>query len=139
MGVYYSGKDAAITLDLGSGAVAHKVKDWTYRETDEVAKTRAGGDRGTSRDYLATDWSFEGTMLVLKTGTPIDLGAMRGAEIDFVGKTDGAVNPKLTITGTGLCTERSVPVDVGKELEIKFKIECNDADGANLPTITPHV
>lgn len=139
MGAYYSGKDAAITLDLGGGATAYPVKDWTYRESDEVVKMRAGGDRGTSRDYLGTDWSFEGTMVVRKDGTPIALGSMRGAEIDFVGKTDGATNPKVKIEGTGMCTGRDVVADTSKELEIKIKLECSSADAADLPTITPHV
>lgn len=134
--MYLTGKDGGVVLGEGGGAITPKVIGWDYKETHENVKSRAMGDRGTSREYLATDWESNITIVVRKTGDPIDISDFRGGVIAFALKTDAAGTPMTTVAGDGMVTETSINAENDENIEWKLKVECASPDGADLPVVT---
>jgi hypothetical protein len=127
---YYTGKDGAAVI----AAVDAVVTDWDYTEKPEIARSRGGGDGAFSRKPIATDWEANVTVIMPETEAPLDISDYRGVSVAFTLKSDDT--PKLRVVGSGLVTNARYSSPIGDNVTIELKLECNDADEANLPVIT---
>lgn len=132
---YLTGKDGAVSIDSGPPVVL-SIIEFRYRETSDVARGRAAGDRGTGRTHLATDWELNVRCRTTAAATTPNL-LRRGADVAFVAKTDGAGSPAVTITGSGMNDETVLAVPAGDYVEFTMRIVCDSVAGADLPTLVP--
>lgn len=132
---YLTGKDGAVSIDTGGTPLVLSIIEFRYRETSDVARGRAAGDRGTGRTHLATDWELNVRARIVAAGTTPGL-LRRGADVAFLAQTDGAVTPAVKIAGTGMNDETVLAVPAGDYVEYTMRVVCNAPDGASLPVLT---
>jgi hypothetical protein len=130
MADYLTGHDGTLTV----ATVALQITEFTYRETEDVAKGGAAGHYGTGRTRLGTDWQLTAKAKLFATVVPTLFN--RGATVAFLAKTDGAGSPAITIAGTGIATETELPVPEGDYIVYTVRIESASVDAADLPTLT---
>ena len=127
---YLAGSEGVLIL---GGVTLHMTK-FGYKESAEVQKSRAAGDRAYSRKPIALDWELTGEALLADSETPVDISDFRLAHVAFTADSDST--PKKRVAGAGLCTEANLDVDANGEVKVSFKVECDSADEADLPTVT---
>lgn len=132
---YLTGKDGAVSIDTGGTPIVLSIMEFRYRETSDVARGRAAGDRGTGRTHLATDWELTTRCRIVAAGTTPNL-IRRGADVAFLAQTEAGATPALKIAGSGMNDETSVAVPAGDYVEFTLRIVCNQPDGASLPVLT---
>lgn len=135
---YLTGYDGRVSLTPAGGSVINiKVTKWDFKPKVEVARTRAGGDGAYSRDPIAKDWEANIEGLVQKGVAAPNSALVIGLNTTaFVLKSDGGVTPKLQVSGVGIVTEGEYGSPADDHITISFKIECDDADVTNFPTVT---
>lgn len=130
---YLNGKNAAIAI----ASTAYPVENWDSTLKLDVVRSRGSGDGAWSRQPVAKDWEFNGTVMVALTQTPPNPVTLLGAEVAIVADTDES--PKVRVSGTGLVTEAKITTPAGDNsgnVTIAIKVECSSADIADFLTVT---
>jgi hypothetical protein len=141
MADYLTGHDGILTVAPAPGTppvpgtyITLELMEFTYRETEDVAKGGAAAHYGTGRTRLGTDWQLNVRAKLFASAAPLIF--RRGAITAFIAKTDAAGSPAITIAGIGISTESELPVPEGDYIIYTLRIESYSPASADLPTLT---